>query len=91
VPRLDGDYVRYEGEQVRYLRELKDVFAEEGVDLAFWFTFAGYGMVTDPQPRRDLDLASYGLVRLLPGGPPAGYQGLGWEPKLAFQALAGLG
>jgi hypothetical protein len=90
-PRLDGDYVRDEGEQVRYLRELNEVFAAEGVDLAFWFTFAGYGMVHDPQPRQDLDLASYGLVRLLPGGAGTGYQGLGWEPKLAFQALAGLG
>jgi len=90
-PRLDGDYVRDEGEQVRYLRELNEVFAAEGVDVAFWFTFAGYGMVHDPQPRQDLDLASYGLVRLLPGGVGTGYQGLGWEPKLAFQALAGLG
>ena len=90
-PRLDGDYVRDEGEQVRYLRELNEVFAAEGVDLAFWFTFAGYGLVHDPRPRRDLDLASYGLVRLLPAGPGAGYQGLGWEPKLAFQALADIG
>ena len=90
-PRLDGDYVPDEGEQVRYLRELNQVFAAEGVDLAFWFTFAGYGLVHDPQPRRDLDLASYGLVRLLPGGVGTGYRGLGWEPKLAFQALAGLG
>ena len=90
-PRLDGDYVRDEGEQVRYLRELNEVFAAEGVDLAFWFTFAGYGLAHDPEPRRDLDLASYGLVRLLPGGPGTGYQGLGWEPKLAFRAMAELG
>lgn len=90
-PRLNGDYRRDEGEQVRYLRELNEMFAAEGVDLAFWFTFAGYGLVHDPEPRRDLDLASYGLVRLLPGGPGAGYQGLGWEPKLAFRAMAELG
>jgi hypothetical protein len=61
------------------------------VDLAFWFTFAGYGLVHDPDPRRDLDLASYGLVKMLPGGPGAGYEGLGWEPKLAFAALAAAG
>jgi hypothetical protein len=90
-PRLDGDYVRDEGEQVRYLRELNEVFEAEGIDLAFSFTFAGYGLVHDPVPRRDLDLASYGLVRLLPSGPGTGYQGLGWEPKLAFRALAALG
>jgi hypothetical protein len=40
-PRLDGDYVRDETEQVRYLTELNEIFAAEGVDLAFWFTFAG--------------------------------------------------
>ena len=90
-PQLDGDYVRDEAEQVRYLTELTEIFAAEGVDLAFWFTFAGYNLVSGDGPRRDLDLASYGVVRMLPGGPPAGYQGLGWEPKLVFRALAGLG
>ena len=87
-PRLDGDYVRDESEQVRYLAELTAIFAEEGVDLAFWFTFAGYPLVHDPEARRDLDMASYGVVRMLPGGPGSGHNGLGWEPKLAFRALA---
>jgi len=27
-------------------------------------------------------------VGFLPGGPGTGYNGLGWEPKLAFSALA---
>ena len=87
-PRLDGDYRRDESEQVRYLEELHAIFAEEGVDLAFWFTFAGYPLVHDPDPRRDLDMASYGVVKMLPGGPGTGYGGLGWDPKLAFGALA---
>jgi hypothetical protein len=88
LPRLDGDYVRDESEQVRYLEELTSIFADEGVDLAFWFTFAGYDLVYDADPRRDLDMASYGVVKMLPGGPGTGYDGLGWEPKLAFSALA---
>ena len=87
-PRLDGDYLRDETEQVRYLAELNTIFAEEGVDLTFWFTFAGYPLTHDPDPRRDLDMASYGVVRMLPGGPGTGYHGLGWEPKLGFSALA---
>lgn len=87
-PRLDGDYIRDESEPVRYLRELSAIFEAEGVDLAFWFTFAGYTYPRDPDPRHDLDMASYGIVKMLKGGPPAGYQGLGWEPKLAFTALA---
>ena len=71
--------------------QLAPLFAAEGVDLAFWFTFAGYGLVHDPDPRRDLDMASYGVVKMLPGGPDGsgtGYRGLGWEPKLSFAALA---
>lgn len=87
-PRLDGDYVRDEAEQVRYLEELNAIFAEEGVDLAFWFTFAGYSLIHDTDARRDLDMASYGVVAMLPGGPGTGCNGLGWKPKLAFSALA---
>lgn len=90
-PQLDGDYVRDETEQVRYLRDLHQIFTDEGVDLAFWFTFACYEFVHRAQPRQDLDLASYGVVRMLDTGRPGtGYQGLGWEPKLAFTALADL-
>ncbi|MBO4270970.1 hypothetical protein [Microbispora triticiradicis] len=79
-PRLNGDYLRDEGEQVRYLRELLTVFEEEGVDTAFWFTFAGYNLPHHPEPRRDLDLASYGVVRVLQDGRR--------EPKEVFGALA---
>lgn len=45
-------------------------------------------LVHHPEPRHDLDMASYGVVRMLPGGPGSGYNGLGWEPKRAFAALA---
>jgi hypothetical protein len=87
-PQLDADYTRDEGEQVRYMTELASVFQAEQVDLAFWFTFAHYLTEHHADPRRDLDMASYGVVKVLPEGPGAGYQGLGWEPKLAFAALA---
>jgi hypothetical protein len=90
VPKLRGEYQRDESEQVRYLQELNQIFAEEGVDLAFWFTFAGYHQPTSPDPRQDADLASYGLVTMLAEGPGSGYQGLGWRPRLAFAAMAGL-
>jgi hypothetical protein len=38
----------------------------------------------------DADLASYGLVSLLPNGAGGGYQGLGWRPRLAFETMAAL-
>ena len=85
-PRLDGEYVRDEQEQVRYLREVLAILDEEGVDSAFWFTFAGYEMPHDPEdPAYDLDMASYGVVKILPA---SGRDGLGWEPKAVFGALA---
>jgi hypothetical protein len=66
--------VRDESEQVRYFTELLDVFEEEGMDSAFWFTFAGY---TRPG---DLDLGSYGVVKMI--------DDTRWEPKEVFHAMA---
>lgn len=78
--RLDGDYERNEDEQATYLRELLDIFEQENVDSAFWFTFAGYNYPHRADRRRDLDLASYGVITL---GPDAT-----WRPKTSFHALA---
>jgi len=90
VPTLKARYERDESEQVRYMQELNRIFVEEGLDLAFWFTFAGYHQPTSSNPDQDVDLASYGLVSMLPDGPGSGYQGLGWRPRLAFDAMATL-
>ncbi|ONI88907.1 hypothetical protein ALI22I_17500 [Saccharothrix sp. ALI-22-I] len=79
-PRLDGDYTRDEDEQARYLREMLAVFDEEGVDTAFWFTFAGYEFPHHTDPRFDLDMASYGVCKLMPDGSLA--------PKRSFHAMA---
>ena len=83
-PRLDGDYTRDEGEQVRYFEEVTQVFREEGVDLAFWYTFAGYYAPRNAgDPRLDLDLASYGVVSMLPAGPaPATRASADQAPRL---------
>lgn len=90
LPTIRGEYERDEAEQVRYLQEVNQIFVEEGLDLAFWFTFAKYHMPASPDPRLDADLASHGLVCVLPEGPGSGYQGLGWRPRQAFDALAAL-
>jgi hypothetical protein len=90
-PQLDGDYVRDDQEQVRYLRELLPAFAEAGVDAAFWFTFATYAARPSDIPRQDLDLASYGVVQMLgdgTGAGPAPAAGPGWAPRPVFAALA---
>ncbi|WP_030665925.1 hypothetical protein [Streptomyces rimosus] len=63
-----------EGEQVRYFTELLDVFEEEGVDTALWFTFAGFGRTGAD------DISSYGVVRML--------DATRWEPKRVFHTMA---
>jgi hypothetical protein len=80
TPRtLNNDYVRDESVQVAYFHELMDVFEAEHVHGAFWFTFAGYELPYHPDPHRDLDMASYGVVKIVDGVP---------ERKAVFEAIA---
>jgi hypothetical protein len=89
--RLDGEYARDEEGQATYLRELLEVFDAEGVDSTFVFTFAlqDYPHRPDGDPRDDLDLASYGIVKVLEDRPGKTYPDMPWEPKAAFRTLAG--
>lgn len=87
--RLDGEYFRDEHEQATYLRELLDVFTAEGVDSAFVNTFARYDLPHRADPGHDYDMASYGVVKVLEGAQGTTYPGMPWEPKAAFDALAG--
>ncbi|MET9365859.1 hypothetical protein ABZX93_33805 [Streptomyces sp. NPDC006632] len=85
--------VRDEGEQVRYMRDLLPLFEEEGIDTTFWFSFAGFELPHRADPRTDLDLGSYGIVKMLdPAESAAGTAracpGMPWEPKEAFYTLA---
>ena len=66
-PRLTEDLVRDEEGQATYLREVLATLEDAGVDGAFWFTFAGYERPHRADPRHDLDLASFGLVKVLDG------------------------
>ncbi|MEV6036996.1 hypothetical protein AB0L65_38000 [Nonomuraea sp. NPDC052116] len=66
--------VRDEGEQVRYFTELMDVFEQEGVETALWFTFAAFNRPGEA------DLGSYGVVRMLDERR--------WEPKEVFHTMA---
>lgn len=88
--RLNGEYVRDEAGQAAYLRELVEVFEAEGVDSTFVFTFALYDHLHRPDgdPRNDLDLASYGIVKVLENRHGTTYPDMPWEPKAAFTALA---
>ncbi|WP_326614560.1 hypothetical protein OG949_04815 [Streptomyces scopuliridis] len=88
--RLDGKHARDEVGQAAYLRELLEAFDAGGIDTAFVFTFALYDFPHRPDgdPRDDLDLASYGIVKVLEDHPGATYPDMPWEPKAAFTAVA---
>lgn len=89
--RLNGEYLRDEGEQATYLREVLEVFESEGVDSAFVNTFARYDLPHRSDPREDFDMASFGVVKVLgdrPGSPDRRYPDMPWEPKAAFDTLA---
>ncbi|MEU1623892.1 hypothetical protein ABZ746_00805 [Streptomyces sp. NPDC020096] len=79
--RLNEPLVRDEQEQSRYFTELLPVFEEEGLDAAFWFTYAAWGLPRhDGDPALDLDLAGYGVQAVLPDGT--------LRPKEVFRAMA---
>ena len=86
VPHVPARYERDEGEQVRYFTELLDVFDADGVDSAFWFTFAAYSHPRHDDPRLDLDLAGYGVVS--PWNDGNGVTDTEWTRRRVFTAMA---
>jgi hypothetical protein len=86
--RLDGDYIRDEALQARELTDMLGILDEAGVDGTFVFTFVAPALPHDPDPRHDLDLASYALVTTYADRHGATYPDLPWEPKQAFAAVA---
>jgi hypothetical protein len=86
--RLNGEYIRDEDEQASYVRELLEIFSEEGVDSAFVFSFVLYQLPHRPDAREDLDVASYGIVKVYEDRFGETYPDMVWEPKAAFSALA---
>jgi hypothetical protein len=89
-PSLKMALHRNEAEQARYLTELLAIFDNEGVDTAFWHTFASWTLPHRPDPRKDTDMGAFGLVKITERSPgdDSGDGGVTWEPKDSFHALA---
>ncbi|MEV0778748.1 abortive infection protein [Streptomyces sp. NPDC050428] len=77
-PVLNGPYVRAEQEQADYLTELLDLYEAHGVHGAYVYEFAT-SKPHSPDPARDLDMASFGLLKAVDGD---------WEQKEAFRAVS---
>ncbi len=59
-----------------------------GVEGAFVMTFVSPIAPTDDDPRYDLDMNSYSLVKTYANGHGTTYPDMPWEPKASFRAVA---
>jgi len=87
-PEIKGNLVRSERTQASYLTTVLDAFESMGLYSALAFTFISPDAEHRAEPRYDLDMASYALVKPIkerPGDPTSDWH---WEPKQAFHALA---
>ena len=88
LPLKPGNYVRDEATQAREIVDVLALLDQTGVDGAFVSTFISPTAYYDPDPRRDLDMNGYGLVKSYAAGHGATYPDMTWEPKQAFSAVA---
>ncbi|NRQ31646.1 hypothetical protein HII36_07295 [Nonomuraea sp. NN258] len=83
-PTLKGPPVRNERVQADHLAELLDLYEAARVEGAFVYEFIEPAYHHSPDPRHDLDMAGYGLVKVL----PTGGDGYTWHPKAAFHTVS---
>jgi hypothetical protein len=88
LTQLNGDYIRDEALQAREVRDMMSILNRAGVEGLFVFTFVAAALPHEADPRRDLDLASYAVVKSYSHGCGATYPDLPWEPKAAFRMVA---
>ncbi|UJW33854.1 hypothetical protein L3Q67_08850 [Saccharothrix sp. AJ9571] len=79
-PRIRDGHVRDERTQAGYLGELIELYQREKVHGAFVFTYWMPDFPHDPDPRRDLDMAGFGVVKVTTDGRR--------HPKAAFAEVA---
>jgi len=78
--RVADGVVRAEAAQAAELTDQLDAIAESGAEGAFVYTYVAPSYPTSDDPTRDLDAASFALVRSWPDGRT--------QPKAAYRAIA---
>jgi len=87
--KLKGTYERDETMQARELVSQLRTLDDAGVEGAFIMTFIAPTTPFDNDPKYDLDMASYSLVKSYSKGKRGTtYSDMTWEPKEAFKAVA---
>jgi len=88
-PHLKGDYVRDEAWQARQLVDQLTILDNAGVYGAFISQFVSPLWPYDENPRYDLDMANFSLVKSYSDGRHGtSYPDMVWEPKQSFKAVA---
>jgi len=84
-PRVRRGHLRSERAQAELLGELLDLLREEEVDGTYVFDFVAAGFPHHADPALDLDMASYGIVKVIQG---SGAESIEWERKESFSTVA---
>ena len=88
-PHLNGSHVRDEKWQANMLVETLQTLGNAGVDGVFVMGFLEQTKPYNDDPRHDLDMAGFGLVKYFEGGRRGStYPDMPWEPKESFRAVA---
>ena len=66
IPKVDGHYIRDEGVQAKEIVEELAIFDSAGVEGAFVFCFVSPTSAHNDDPRFDIDLGSFSLVKSYP-------------------------
>ncbi len=85
--QLNHNYVRDESLQARELIDMLQILEGAKVDGAFVFTFVSPALIYSEDPLRDLDMASYSIVKSYADKYGATYPDMLWEPKESFKAV----
>jgi len=86
--QLNGEYVRDESLQAHELTDVLSILDGVGVEGAFVFTFVSPTSTYNEDPKYDLDMASYSLVKSYADKHGTTYPDMPWEPKESFKAVA---
>jgi hypothetical protein len=89
MPLKPGNYIRDEEMQKSELTDQLNVLERAGAAGAFIMTFLSPSAPYNDDPRLDLDMNSYSLVKSYEHGKHGtAYPDMAWEPKEAFHAVA---
>ncbi|HTY74369.1 MAG TPA: abortive infection protein [Candidatus Nanoarchaeia archaeon] len=88
-PKIRGEHIRDESSQANEIIDQLRVLDKSGVDGTFISTFVSPLNYNNDNPRFDIDMSSYSLVKSYAGNKHGiTYPDMTWEPKESFNAVA---